>query len=87
MRSAVLVPLRDNFGNTDAALLLVLEIVAVAAIGARMTGLLAAVSAALSFDYLLTPPHQRLGISDWADVETAALLLGVGVLAIREAAA
>lgn len=43
--TAVLVPFRVSFPNTDAALALVLVIVAVAATGSRLAGLLAAVSA------------------------------------------
>jgi len=73
------VPFRDDFANTNAALILVLVIVAVAAVGSRVAGLLAAVSAALSFDLLLTQPYGTLTISDRTDLETAALLLAVGV--------
>jgi hypothetical protein len=43
--TVVLVPLRDNFANTNAALILVLVIVAVATSGNRVAGVLAAVSA------------------------------------------
>jgi hypothetical protein len=48
---------------------------------------LAAVSAAVWFDFFLTAPYQRLTITDLADVETTVLLVGVGVavteLAVR----
>jgi K+-sensing histidine kinase KdpD len=73
------VPFRDDFANTNAALILVLVIVAVAAVGSRLAGLLAAVSAAVSFDLLLTQPYGEFTISDRSDLETAALLLAVGV--------
>src|SRR5512135_1736430 len=45
--TAVLVPLRTSFANTDAALVLVAVVVAVAANGNRLAGVLAAVSAAV----------------------------------------
>lgn len=77
--TVALVPFRDGFDNTNAALVLVLVIVAVAATGTRLAGVLAALSAAVWFDFFLTRPFQRLTISDRADIETAALLLAVGV--------
>ena len=48
--TAVLVPFRTSFPNTDAALALVLVVVAVAANGNRLAGVLAALSAAVWFD-------------------------------------
>jgi hypothetical protein len=77
--SAVLVPFRDSFANTDAALLLVLVVVAVAANGYRLAGILAAVSAGVWFDFFLTQPYERFTISNRADIETFVLLLVVGV--------
>ena len=50
----VLVPFRTSFPNTDAALALILVVVAVAAIGHRVAGALAAASAAAWFDFFLT---------------------------------
>jgi K+-sensing histidine kinase KdpD len=73
------VPFRDDFANTNAALILVLVIVAVAAVGSRAAGLVAAISAAVSFDLLLTQPYGRFAINDRSDLETAGLLLAVGV--------
>jgi K+-sensing histidine kinase KdpD len=75
----VVVPFRDDFANTNAALILVLVIVAVAAFGSRTAGLVAAFSAAVAFDLLLTEPYGELAIDDRSDLETAALLLAVGV--------
>ena len=77
--SALLVPFRDTFANTNAALILVLVIVAVAATGNRVAGVLAAMSAAVSFDLFLTRPYEQHTITDRADLETTALLLAVGV--------
>jgi hypothetical protein len=76
---AVLSLFRDSFANTDAALVLVLVIVAVAANGYRLAGILASVSAALSFDFFLTAPYNTFSIERRFDVETALLLLAVGV--------
>jgi hypothetical protein len=77
--TAALVPLRASVENTSIALLLVLVIVAVAAVGNRAGGLLAAVSAATWFNFFWTEPYQTLVISSRADVETAVLLLLVGI--------
>lgn len=77
--TVALVPFRDSFDNTNAALVLVLVIVAVGATGSRLAGVLAALSAAVWFDFFLTLPFQRFTISDRADIETALLLLAVGV--------
>ncbi|HSY15646.1 MAG TPA: DUF4118 domain-containing protein [Jatrophihabitantaceae bacterium] len=85
--SAVLVPFRASFPNTDAALVLVVVIVAVAANGQRGAGILAAVSAAAWFDFFLTVPYETFNVSHRADIETTVLLLIVGAsvseLAVR----
>jgi len=78
--TVALVPFRASFANTNAALVLVLFVVAVAALsGHRSPGIVAAVSAGVWFDFFLTKPYQRLTIKDRADIETAVLLLLVGV--------
>ncbi|GAA2269236.1 hypothetical protein GCM10010430_63370 [Kitasatospora cystarginea] len=77
---AVLLPLRDRLANTDVALLLlVVVVVAVAALGRRLAGALAAVSAAVWFDFFFTPPYERFAISKSSDLTTAVLLLLVGL--------
>ncbi len=76
--TAVLVPFRASFPNTDAALALVLVIVAVAATGNRLAGFLAAVSAAVWFDFFLTMPYERFTITRHTDIETTVLILAVG---------
>jgi K+-sensing histidine kinase KdpD len=77
--SAVLVPFRGSFANTDAALALILVVVAVAANGYRLAGILAAISAAAWFDFFLTHPYERFTITRRADLETTILLLVIGV--------
>ena len=84
--SAALVPFRSSFPNTDAALALVVVIVAVAAAGHRPAGILAAISTSVWFDFFLTRPYERFTISRHTDIETTVLLLVVGV-AITEIAA
>ncbi|WP_329320503.1 DUF4118 domain-containing protein [Streptomyces sp. NBC_01262] len=84
--AAVLVPFRGSFSNTNAALVLVVVVVAVAAIGNRLAGALAALSAAVWFDFFLTVPYERFTITRSADVTTAVLLLAVG-LAVSQLAA
>jgi len=83
--AAVLVPFRASFPNTDAALALVLVVVAVAADGNRLAGYLAALSAAVWFDFFLTQPYERFSITRRADIQTTVLLLAIGI-AITEIA-
>lgn len=82
---ALLMPFRDTIANTNAALGLVLLIVAAASTGIRAAGLAAAVSSAIWFDFFLTAPYLRLAITDQADIETAVLLVLVGI-AVTEVA-
>ncbi|MEV7863314.1 DUF4118 domain-containing protein [Streptomyces hirsutus] len=81
-----LVPFRDSLSNTNMALILVVVIVAVAANGNRLAGALTALSAAAWFDFFLTRPYQSFTINQSEDVETATLLLAVG-LAVSQLAA
>jgi K+-sensing histidine kinase KdpD len=75
--AAVLVPFRAGFPNTDAALAMVV-VVAVAANGDRLAGVLAAVSTAVWFDFFLTQPYERFTITRRTDIETTVLLLVIG---------
>lgn len=77
--TAALVPARASFPNTDAALALVLVIVAVAAVGHRPAGYLSALSAAAWFDFFLTRPYERFSITRAVDIGTTALLLVIGI--------
>lgn len=82
---AALVPFRDQVARTNAALVLVVVVVAVAALGSRAGGTVAALSAGACFDFLFTRPYQSLRISGRDDLETALLLVVVG-LAVSELA-
>lgn len=77
--TVLLVPLRTSFNHTDAALLLVAVVVAVAANGNRLAGYLAAVSSVVWFDFFLTPPYQHFTMNRPSDVQTALLLLIIGI--------
>ena len=76
--AAVLAPFRGSFANTDAALVLVLLVVAVAANGYRLAGVVAALSAGIWFDFFLTAPYENFAINDRTNIETTVLLLLVG---------
>jgi K+-sensing histidine kinase KdpD len=77
--TVILVPFRGSFPNTDAALALLLVVVAVAANGYRLAGYLAALSAAVWFDFFLTRPYEQFTITRRTDIETTVLLLVIGV--------
>ena len=82
---AVLTLVRDTVANTNAALGLVLLVVAAASTGIRAAGLVAALSSAVGFDFFLTPPYLDFTITKQADIETAVLLVLVGA-AVTEVA-
>jgi hypothetical protein len=84
--AAILLPFRAGWSNTNVAMLLVVVVVGVAAIGNRVAGGLAAVSAAAWFDFFFTLPYYRFTIRGSADITTAVLLLVVGVAVSQLAA-
>jgi len=84
--AALMIPCRHRLNNADSALVLVVVIVAVAATGRRLAAAIAALSAALSFDFFLTRPYESFRITRTADLVTELLLLVVG-LAVGELAA
>jgi Domain of unknown function (DUF4118) len=84
--AAVLLPFRASWSNTNVALLLVVVVVGVAAAGNRVAGGLAAVWAAIWFDFFFTLPYYRFTIRSSADATTAVLLLVTG-LAVSQLAA
>jgi len=77
---------RTTWSNTNVALLLVVVVVAVAAIGNRIAGALAAVSAFAWFDFFFTLPYYRFSIRSSSDVTTAVLLLVTGLTVSQLAA-
>jgi hypothetical protein len=83
--AAVLLLFRSSWPNTNAALLVVV-VVAVAAIGNRVAGAIAAIGSAVWFDFFFTQPYERLTIHSSSDVTTFVLLLVVGVIVSQLAA-
>ncbi|MFE0176008.1 DUF4118 domain-containing protein [Streptomyces sp. NPDC059002] len=86
LAALVLLPLRDSLTRTNLALLLVVVVVAVSALGNRWAGALAALSSVAWFDFFHTEPYESFHIRDRADVETAVLLLVVGLVVSQLAA-
>lgn len=84
--AAILLPFRASWSNTNVALLLVVVIVGVAAIGNRVAGALAALWTAVWFDFFFTLPYYRFTIRSSADVTTAVLLLLTGLVVSQLAA-
>jgi hypothetical protein len=84
--AAILLPWRSSWPNTNVALLLVVTVVAVAVGGNRVAGALAAVSAAVWFDFFFTVPYDRFSIAHSSDVTTFVLLCAVGVAVSQLAA-
>jgi K+-sensing histidine kinase KdpD len=82
---AILATIRDDISDAPAVLVLVLWVVAAAATGDRIAGLLAAVSGGVWYDFFLTAPYHRLTINDSNDVEATVLLVVIG-LAVTEIA-
>ncbi|MYQ99689.1 DUF4118 domain-containing protein [Streptomyces sp. SID6139] len=72
-----LVTARTALSHTDAALFLV--VVAVAALGGRTAGAIAALPAAAWSDFFLTRPYQTFDITASADTAKTAPLLAVGL--------
>jgi Domain of unknown function (DUF4118) len=71
---------REFFRQPNAALLLMVVVVGVAAIGGRAAGVITAFAAVVSFDYFHTQPYLSLTIDSRDDVETTILLLVAGVI-------
>lgn len=76
---------RDDVAAATAVLVLVLWVVAAAASGDRVAGVLAALSGALWFDFFLTEPYHRFTIDDSEDLQATVLLVLIS-LAVTEIA-
>ncbi|HEX4983583.1 MAG TPA: DUF4118 domain-containing protein [Ilumatobacteraceae bacterium] len=81
----LLVPVRDTIGNTNAALVLVVVIVAAGALGGRLAGAMTAAAACLSFNFFQTRPLYTLRVHSDDDIWTIGLLFVIG-LAVGEVA-
>lgn len=78
--AALLVGVRGETTGGNLALVLVVVVVLAAAFGGRGAGAVAAVLAAVSYDFFLTQPYLSLAITSRDDIETTVLLLIVGVI-------
>jgi K+-sensing histidine kinase KdpD len=77
---AFLALFRSLFDATNAALVLMIVVVAVAALGGPAAGIVTSLAAVASFDFFHTKPYLSLIIDSGDDVETAVLLLIAAVL-------
>ena len=78
--AALLVPFREQLAGATMVLVLVVVVVGVATTGDRVAAAIAAVVAAMSFDFFLTKPYTSMRITSAEDLETAVMLLVIGVL-------
>ncbi len=78
--SALLIPLRGEIRTSNASLVLVLVVVAGAVLGGRVTGAVAALVSMVAFDFFFTRPYYSFTINRRDDIETAVLLLAVGLI-------
>jgi K+-sensing histidine kinase KdpD len=74
-------PFRRTVGLENVVPVYLLVVILTAAAGGRLAGLIAAVSAALSYDFFLTTPYHQLVIDSASQVITVGLLLATGVAA------
>jgi hypothetical protein len=71
---------RHLFDQPNAAMILMVVVVAVAALGGRAAGVITALAAAVSFDFFHTEPYLRLAIDSRDDIESTIVLLFAGVI-------
>ncbi len=77
--AGAMVSVRDVVAPTNVALTLVVVVVLVALVGGRSAGVVAALTAALAFDFFHTRPFLSLTIDSQDDIEASILLLVVGL--------
>jgi hypothetical protein len=78
--SGTMVAFRGQLFPTNAALVLVLPVLAAAILGGRLGGAVSAGVATLCFDFFFTRPYYSFTISRRDDVETTVVLLVVGLV-------
>lgn len=78
--SLLLVPVRDQMRTSNVSLVLVLVVVAAAVLGGRATAAVAALVSVAAFDVFFTHPYGSFAIAGRDDLETAVLLLAVGLI-------
>ena len=78
--SAALIPVRSEIRTSNVSLVLVLVVVIAAVLGGRLGGAVAALVSFASFDFFFTRPYYSFTINRQDDIETAVLLLVVGLI-------
>ena len=78
--SGIMVAFRGELFPTNAALVLVLPVLAAAILGGRLGGAVSAGVATLCFDFFFTRPYYSFTINRRDDVETTIVLLAVGLV-------
>jgi hypothetical protein len=72
---------RATVGLENVTIVYLLIVIIAAAFGGRAAGLVAAVSAALSYNFFHTTPYHTLRIDSFAQIATVLLLFGAGIVA------
>ncbi|HEV7686953.1 MAG TPA: DUF4118 domain-containing protein [Acidimicrobiia bacterium] len=78
--AAALVAVRGHVASVNVALVLGIIVVVAGAVGGRAAGMVAALTAAASYDFFHTRPYLSLLIHDVDDVEMTILLLVLGLV-------
>lgn len=78
--SVALIPVRTDIRASNVSLVLVVVVILAAIAAGRVGGAVAACSSAIAFDFFFTRPYYSLRIAGRDDVETAILLLVVGLI-------
>ena len=79
--SVAMLPLRGHLHNDNMALALVVPVLIAAVVGGRIAAVIAAVSAALCFDFFFTLPYLSLRIAGSNDLTSFFVLLVVALIA------
>jgi Domain of unknown function (DUF4118) len=78
--SGVLVSFRDDLAAANVVLVFVVVIVLASTVGTRVSGAIAAIVSAMSYDFFFTHPYQSLKVDSSDDIQTVILLLAIGLL-------
>lgn len=76
-----LVPFRASIGLENVAVVYLAVVILASAVGGRAAGLVAALSAALAYNWFFTTPYYTLRIDSVSQVVTVVLLFAAGLLA------
>jgi K+-sensing histidine kinase KdpD len=74
----LLIPFREEHGRT-LAIMLVVPVIAIAAVGATGPAVVAAITAGVAYDVFLTAPYQQFVFDDPDDVVAMITLIAVGL--------